>query len=85
MGFSGLDGGLFTQNRGSAEVLQKQSPEGRKLPSVQATSDSFFFWHIIFKNKEQKGLMCALMIALYFYSSISSGESEKSASLLIYT
>ena len=44
-------GGLFTQYRGSVEVLQKQSPESWKLPSVPVTSDSFFFLHIILKIK----------------------------------
>ena len=42
-------GGLFTRYRGSAEVLQKRSPESRKFPSVPVTSDCFFFLHIIFK------------------------------------
>ena len=59
------------QYRGSAEVLQKQSPKSRKFPFVQITSDSFFFLNIIFKIKlEQMVLMFALMNALYFYSSI---------------
>ena len=44
-------GELFTQYQGSAEVLQNQSPESQKCPPVPVTSDSFFFLHIIFKNK----------------------------------
>ena len=46
-------GGLFVQYPGSAEVLQKQSHESWKFPSVPVTSDSFFFLHIIFVSPEK--------------------------------
>ena len=39
------------QYQGSAELLQKQSPERWKFPSVPVASDSFIFLHIIFKIK----------------------------------
>ena len=39
--------GLF-KSRGSAIVLQKQSPKYRIFPSTLLTSDSFCFLHIIF-------------------------------------
>ena len=41
-------GGLFTQYRGYAEVLQKQSPESWKFPSLPVTGDRIFFLHIIY-------------------------------------
>ena len=44
MGFSGLKGDCLR----SSEAM---SPDSRKFPSVEATSDSFFFLHIIFENK----------------------------------
>ena len=50
-------GELFMQYRGSAKVLQKQSSEIRKFPSVLVTSDSFFFLHIIFRNKNRNILV----------------------------
>ena len=55
------------QYQGSAEVLQKQSPENWKFSSVPVTSDSFFFLHIIFKIKNGTN---GFMNALYFYSSL---------------
>ena len=50
MGFSGLEGGLFTQYRGFAEVLQKQLPESWKFPFIPVNSESLFSLHIIFKK-----------------------------------
>ena len=68
MGFFGLEVDCLR----STETLQKQSAESRKFPSVPVTSDSIFVLHIIFRNKNRSkmGLMFALMITLYFYSSL---------------
>ena len=67
-----VSSGLFTKYRGSAEVLQKQSSENMKFPSLglPVISDSLFFLHVIFKNKKSEEMVLMLMIALYFRSSV---------------
>ena len=61
-----FQGGLFTQYWGTAE----QSPESQKFPSVPVICDSFFFLHIIFKDKNRtNGFdVCVNECTIYFSS-----------------